>query len=90
MNWSGFDPVPIFLPILIKAAKAVLDAVIDGAELNDWQRGLVRWAYWGVKEFYDNIVYDPDNTYTDEILDAFVELCEDTAEEGGWSLEIGV
>ena len=85
----GFDVLPMLLPILIKAAKEVIDLFVKGEELNDEMRGVVRMGYAAAVEFRDNIVKDPDNTLTDEAIDEFKALCEDTAEEGGFSLVIG-
>jgi len=87
MKILGFDIN--LLPIFLRAAKEVIDLFVKGEELNDEMRGLIRMGYAAAIEFKDNIVKDPDNTWTDEAIEEFKALCEDTAEEGGFSLVIG-
>jgi len=87
MKIFGLDLLPMLLPILIKAAKEVIDLVLKGEDLNEENRNLVRLAYYGVNLYYDIIVKDPENTYTDEALDEFLALCVDTAQEGGFALD---
>lgn len=82
----GFDVLTALIPILIKAAKEICDLVIKGEALNDEMKGVVKTAYFASVEFQDNIVKDPDNSYTDEALAEFQELCRDTAQEGGFEL----
>ena len=78
--------IKLLIPIIIEAAKAIIDGLVDGAKLNDWQQRVVKSAYFEVNNWYDLIVTDPLNTYTDEALDAFLALCEDTAQEGQFDL----
>jgi len=80
MDWKTL------IPIFIEAAKAAIDGAVDGSKLGEHAISLVRVAYVGVSEAYDDIVLDPANSYADEALDAFLGLCEKTAVEGNWAL----
>jgi len=82
MDWK------LLIPILIQVAQQTLDALIDGAKLNENTISGVRIAYLAVDEFYDELVTDPQNVYTDEALDAFLALCEKTAKEGNFKLAV--
>ena len=78
----------IAIPILIDAAAELLDELVKGEELTPVQVSAVRTAYFAAKENYVHIVDDPDNSYSDELLDAFIEKCEDTAKEGEFELPV--
>jgi hypothetical protein len=78
--------IKLLIPIIIEAAKAIIDGLVDGAKLNDWQQRVVRSAYFEVQNWYDLIIDDDLNTYTKAALDAFLALCEDTAQEGQFDL----
>ena len=86
LKFMGIDLLPALIPILINAAEKILDTVIEGGTLNNEMVGVVKVAYFAAKEFEDNIVTNPDNEYTDELLAAFYTLAEDTAQEAGITL----
>ena len=82
MDWK------LLIPILIQVAQQTIDAVVDGAKLNENMISGVRLAYLAASEFYDELVADEQNVYTDEALDGFLKLCEDTAAEGNFKLAV--
>ena len=76
----------LLLPLLIEGAKTLIDTFVDGAKLNETQQKIIKSAYnealiWGVDG-----VASTATTLDDAGLAAFLTLCEDTANEGGFSL----
>ncbi len=85
---SFVDLLPTLLPIIVKLGGELGDILINGEKLNDEMKGTVKVVYYGFQEFRDNIVADPENSYGDESIDELLELCEDTAQEGNFTLDI--
>jgi len=85
---SLLNLLPTLLPIIIKLGGELGDLLIKGADLNDEMKGTVKVVYYGFHEFRDNIIKDPENPYGNEAIDTLLALCEDTAEEGNFTLDI--
>jgi len=80
MDWKTL------LPVLLEAAKAALDAVVNGKEINEDFVSVIRIAYVAALEYYDEIAELPNTTWPKDALDDFIGFCEDTAAEGEWAL----
>lgn len=80
MDWKTL------LPILFEAAKAALDAVVKGEEINEDFVSLIRVAHVAALEYQDEISELPNTTWPQEALEDFIAFCEDTADEGKWPL----
>jgi len=75
-------------PLLITAAKQILDAVIPGDKLSDDQVSGIVVGYVAAKRFLVKVVANSTNTYDDEALEAFFVLAEDTLTEAGEEIPV--
>ena len=74
------------MPIIIKIAKQAIDAFAKGEDVGtDGIKG-IQTGYMVAKIWLRDIVAETENTYDDEVLTAFIALCEDTAAEGSFPL----
>lgn len=80
------DIIKMLLPLLIEAAKAIIDKAIVGEKLKEAEIKTIQTAYVAAKVWLQDVVTDTVNTYDDAALEAFLELCEDTANEGNFKL----
>lgn len=84
---DGFDLMDVLVPILIKGAGEVLDAVLKGEDLNNEFQNAIQGGYYLSVLYYDNLVSNPDETFTDEFLNEFQEQCRKAAAEGDFVLD---
>ena len=76
----------LLFPIIIEVAKKALDAIIKGEDVGtDGVKG-IQTAYIAAKIWGPDLVASTATTIDDQGLAAFIELCEGTAEEGGFVL----
>ena len=78
----------LLFPIIIEVAKKALDALVKGEDVGtDGVRG-IQTAYIAAKIWGPNLVASTATTIDDQGLAAFLELCEGTADEGGFTLPV--
>lgn len=84
----GFIPLDLtwVITIVIDALKNIVDGFLAGADLSNDQKKIVRTLYYLGKEWGVDVVENTETPYDDEALDKTLELCEDTADEGGFEL----
>jgi len=75
--------------MLMQLLVQVLDKIVAGENLSDDQKRGVRTYYFLGNEWGKKAVADTDNELDDEVLASTLELCEDTAQEGGFDLPTG-
>lgn len=85
---DGFDLTDVLVPILIKAAGEALDALVNGAKLNNELQNAVQGGYYVSHLYYDNLVNNEDEQFTDDFLREFQEQCEKVAQEGEFILDV--
>jgi ATP:corrinoid adenosyltransferase len=78
----------MILPILITAAKAIIDNFVKGEELNDDQRRLLVTVWVESHLWLNNIVDDTTNEYDNAALSALWEAIQQTANEAGFELPV--
>ena len=83
-----FDFWEILVPILIEGAKSIAQKVIDGKEINDTFVAVIKYAYYGTFLFYDLLVQNEDEEWTDEAIMAARSIFVDAATEGSFQLDI--
>lgn len=84
----GFIPVKLtwLVSILIDALTAVVDGFVKGEKLSADQKRLTRTLYYLGEEWARPVVDDTETPQDNEVLDGAMDLCKDTAEEGGFLL----
>lgn len=83
-----FDVIDVLVPLIIQGLLELFDSYTDGDEMNvEWQRA-VQAAYYDIHLYYSVLVTDPENEFTDEILDGLIAKCEKFAAEGDFALDI--
>ena len=75
-------------PLLISAAKQVIDAIVKGDELSLDQINGIKVGYVAAKLYLPKVVADTANTYDDEGLETFLALAEDTLAEAGEAVPV--
>jgi hypothetical protein len=85
---DGFDWSDIIVPILLEAAKEFGKKILDGEKANETWVAVIQFAYYGTYRFYDLLVKNEDETYTDEVINALREVLRDAAAEGNFELDI--
>ena len=76
------------IDFLISAAKPVIDKLVAGETLEPREIKIVQQAYISTKIWLKELVENSETTRDDKFYHAFIELCEDTAAEGGWPLPV--
>ena len=70
-------------PLLISAAKQIIDALVPGDKLTSDAIKGIKTGYVAAKLWLPKVVNDSANTYDNEGLEMFLSLCEDTLTEAG-------
>ena len=76
------------IDFLISTAMALLDKAVAGETLEKREIKIVQQAYVSTKIWLKELVENSETKRDDKFYNAFIELCEDTAAEGGWPLPV--
>ena len=87
MNIKGVS-LGTLAPLLIEAAKQILDAVVPGDELSDDQKKGIMTGYSMANIWLKDLAAVTPNQVDDQAVESFIALCEDTAQEGGFVLPV--
>lgn len=81
--WSWIEKMA---PVIIKGAEKLIDGLVSGEAIGtDAVKG-IKAGYALANIYLQEIVANTETQLDDEGLAAFLKLCEDTADEGGFSL----
>lgn len=81
-------PVEWIANTAIDMAKRVIDEQVAGEVLDERAQKIVRSGYFEAKNWLREIVKQSETKIDDKGLETFLALCKDTANEGGFSLDL--
>ena len=79
-------PLDWLIPVVMKALGKVVDDLVPGEKLSADQIKGVRTFYFLAHEWGKDAVESTSTDIDDAVLGKTIQLCEDTAEEGGFAL----
>lgn len=76
----------LLLPLIIEAAKQVIDGIVNGAEVTPDAKRAIFSAWVETHVWAARAVASTETPYDNLALEAFWELCLDTLKEAGFEL----
>lgn len=78
----------LLLPLFLKAAQEILDSVINGKDLKEYQVLALQSAYFELGKWGRHLAADTANTYDDEAVEAVMNAIKDLLAEGAHEIPV--